>query len=160
MATKGFTKSKPSFESAARGSYLDRLQMDKNFHGRLSAIEKKLNVGTGNSDSKTPVAATPVQAQLAVQAPVSGQISVAITNPEYIVTGPNKVKGNSARAPIIHQIQYSPNPNFIGSVTTLPPSTQNHYLLPTGGKAQYVRMKSSFDGVNYNTAQTSGAVGS
>lgn len=160
MATKGFTKSKPSFESAARGNYLDRLQMDKNFHGRLAVIEKKLNVGTGNSDNKTPVASTPVQAQLSVVAPVAGFISVAIKNPEYIVTGPNKVKGNEARAPIIHQVRYSPNANFIGSVTTLDPSTQNHYLLPTGGKAQYVELKSSHDGVNYNSAQTSGAVGS
>lgn len=148
----GYTRPKPSLVGASMGKDpLQRLAMDKNLDARLRAVETKSGTGTFSSDQQAPVTKPPSQAQVAVTNGGSNLLNVAVTNPELI-----NPKLNPSRTPVLHQIEFSSSPTFSGAVTKLPPSTQTHYTLPTGGKAVYVRLSSSYDAANFNLPQVSG----
>lgn len=151
-AIAGYARPLPSFEGASRGNDpLQRLAMDRNFHLRLRALETKTNSGIFSSDQQAPVTQPPSRSSLAVASGGLNLLTVAITNPETL-----NPKTNPSRSPVIHQVEFSADPKFATGVSPLPPSNQNHYVLPTGGKSIYVRLSSSFDGVTFNTPQISG----
>jgi len=125
----GYTRPKPSFEGASVGQdQLQRLAMDKNFDARIKAVETKSSTGTFSSDNQAPVTKPPSQAQFAVSSGGSRLLNVAVTNPELI----NR-RLNPSGTPVLHQIEFSPTPDFTRGVTKLPPSAQTHYTIPTGG---------------------------
>lgn len=150
----GFTQPSPSIRGAARGNFRDAQAVIESHDARLSALEKKVAGGTFNSQG-APVASPPPLSNLAVSSPMAGQMVVAITNPQYIPgSKPGTARGNAQATAIVHQIDYSPAPDFSRNVVSLPPSTQNHYAIPVSGTF-YVRLRSSFDGHNFNTPQVS-----
>lgn len=148
----GYTRPKPSFEGAAAGKdRLQRLAMDKNFDARLRAVETKSGTGTFSSDNQSPVTKPPSQAVFQVTSGGSRLLNVAVTNPEFI-----NPKLNPSRTPVLHQLEYSPTPNFSRNVTKIPVSAQVHFTIPTGGRSIYVRLSSSFDAANFNLPLVSG----
>lgn len=148
----GYTRPKPSLEGASLGQDpLQRLALDKNFDARLKAVETKSGTGTFSSDQQAPVTKPPSQAQFQVTSGGSRLLNVAVTNPELL-----NPKLNPSRTPVLHQIEFSPTPNFSRGVTKIPASTQTHYTIPTGGQPVYVRISSSFDAANFNLPQVSG----
>ena len=75
----GYTAPQPNNRSAARGTFRDALAKYDQIDARLNAVEGKLSGGAFNQDLKTPVAAVPALANVAVAKAAPGQVTVAIT---------------------------------------------------------------------------------
>lgn len=148
----GYTRPKPSFEGASVGrDPLQRLAMDKNFDQRIRAVETKSGTGTFSSDQQAPVTKPPSQASFVVTSGGSRLLNISVTNPEFL-----NPKLNPSRTPVLHQLEYSPTPNFSRNVAKIPVSSQVHYTIPTAGQSLYVRLTSSYDAQNFNLARVSG----
>lgn len=144
--------------SAESFSMADRAAMRLfflNVTNRLQQVEQTVGRVGFNTDTTSPVNPAPPLAQLHVEAVPGQNVAVAITNPQFINSGtPGKIRGNISRTPTVHALEYSFDPKFKQELRRLPPGVQTHYVIPTGGRRVYVRLRSSYDGVNYNTAQS------
>jgi hypothetical protein len=133
-----------------------RLQFE-GMEGRLSALEQTAGLIGSNTDSQTPRNPVPRNSLLQVVKATAGWLTATVTAPQFVRTStPGKVRGNLSRSPMIHELSYSTDPTFKTNVTTPPISVQTHYQIPTGGSALYFRIRSSVDGVNFNSFQQSG----
>lgn len=72
----------------------------------------------------------------------NGTIALSIQNPLL-----------AANATIYHEVSYSTTKNFSQNVTTLPKTAQTSVVIPAPGQAPFVRYRSSFDGVHWNSHQ-------
>lgn len=143
----GFSSSPPNVDAAARGKFFEAKRMFTHILNRLSSLEKKTAITSFNSDAQHPVILPPTPAQVTVNSPLAANVVVAITNPEYV-----KSANNPLRTPVLHQVKYSTSQDMRGA-TPLPIGTQTHYALPLAGR-NFVQVKSSYDGVNFNSPQT------
>jgi hypothetical protein len=147
MATKATYR--PPQTSIEVFTQTDQQAVIREMRQRLDDLETV--TGSGSSRSSSRIAPTPPRAQLSVVADPTvapGVFNVMITNPEDVPSNPPK---NTAKTPIFHILQSSPNPNFSGNVTSFPPSTQNHYSVTQFGPgARHFQVISSYDKKNYN----------
>lgn len=144
-------------EGAAGGDKQQLRILLEHFQNSIDRLQQSTGSVASNTDTSAPVNPVPVAASLAVSKATTGWLSAAITNPQFLLsTTPGQKKGNLARSPMIHVVSYSTDPRFRSGVTSLPPSTQTHYQIPTSGQKLYFQVKSSADGVNYNQPQQSG----
>lgn len=139
----------------AKNGELDTFARD--VHGRLNLLEAKTGLQAVGLSKQAPVTAKPAKAQLAVSATnSSGLFKVGITLPEF--TSP-AVTGNPSRVPLYHQVQYSPAQDFSAKVTQLPKGHQVYWpVFEAPGSRLFFRMRSSFDGINWNDWTQSPAV--
>lgn len=95
-----------------------------------------------------PTSGTQKQAGLApplasaMAAGANGAITLAITNPSM-----------ASNATVYHEVSYSTVKNFSQNVTTLPKTAQTSVNIPAPGQSPFIRYRSSFDGVHWNSHQ-------
>ena len=142
---------RPNFDAAAKGSD-GRLNQDLHqalitSNSRMEVIERALGIGGLNPDERTKVSVVPPRADISVLShPSSGQLTVSLTNPEFI-----RGRGNPLRAPIYHKVRISPDPTFRNAVTELPPSVQTHWPIKvTPGSKVHIQVLHSYDGVSWS----------
>lgn len=103
-----------------------------------------LNQSTGNNflrpvNASLPAAsAMPPQAKLAVTGS-NGNYTIQVTNP-----------AQAANKTLWHEISYSAVSNFTSGVTTLPLTTATQQSVSAPGASLYWRLRSSYDGKNWN----------
>lgn len=148
---------RPVFDAASKQidgtRNLDLQQALINQDSRIYVIERAFGLTGLDSDKKTKVVIVPPRADFDVEAG-TGQITVSITNPEFIPG-----RGNPLKQPIYHRISTSPDPSFRVAVKRRPPSVQTHWpiIVPSGSK-QHVRVESSYDGRSWTLPITKGPV--
>lgn len=144
-------------EGAVNGDKHQLRLLLEQLSNNISSLQQTAGQIGANTDSASPINPVPARAQLLVAKSTAGWLSAAITNPQFLrSTTPGQVRGNLARSTIVHRLSYSTDPSFKSGVTSLPPSAQTHYQIPTGGMPHYFRIESSVDGENYNQIQQSG----
>jgi hypothetical protein len=132
---------KSLIESAVGGNKEDLRTLLQQF--MLEHVQAHQVTGTNwvNPTSGTAKPSTvPPPPATAVAAGANGTISLQITNP-----------AQAAKATIYHEVSYSNVKNFSQNVTTLPSSAANTVSIPAPGQAPFVRIRSSYDGVTWNT---------
>ncbi|SRR6266851_4193829 len=145
-------KKMPSIEAAASGDVNALRLWLKHLDARATTLEQSTGNVAYNSDTQSPVNPAPPRAQVQVRPATSGILAVTINNPQFLSSSvPGKKVGNFLRAPITHSVEYSAD--GFKTVSSFPPSVQNHYSVPTNGKTLQFRIKSSLDGVTFNTPQ-------
>lgn len=145
----------PSAESFSRAEQQAMRLFYQNVLSRLENVEQTQGRIGFNTDSAAPINPPPPLAKMEVTAHPNQNLVVTIKNPQFVRSStPGKVFGNIPRTPMTHVLEYSSDPAFTAGRTELPPGTQTHYVIPTNGKPVHFRMKSSFDGVTYNTPQS------
>jgi hypothetical protein len=113
------------------------------FMNQLELHNQSTGTAWLNPTSSTQKASTvppPLASAAAVGA--NGAYQVNIANPSQ-----------AANATIYHEISYSPVKNFSQGVTTLPHSAQTSVVVPTPGTSGFIRFRSSYDKVHWNSYQ-------
>lgn len=142
---------RPTFDAAAKGPdgrlNLDLQQALIHHDSRMEVIERALGIGGLSPDKLAKVAVVPPRADVSVATQAnSGQLTVSLTNPEFI-----RGRGNPMRTPIYHKVRYSPDPSFRNAVTELPPSVQTHWpIRVTPGSQLHLQVLHSYDGINWS----------
>lgn len=161
-----FSRGVPNLREAARSPAPG--MVNAHLLNLLTSVTKDvgaLKVRTGaqavDFDKRAPVSNTPGLAGIAVR-PVNGIYTVVITNPEDVVSS-NPLKNNlrnPARTTVLHRLAFSLTSGFggDGNVQYYGPSTQTHWTIADlpATVPRYVRLESSFDGVNFNKAAVIG----
>jgi hypothetical protein len=154
-----FTQGRPNIDGAARGDPEKRL-LYQSFHTRIAEIEKKIGLQAVDPDTQNPVAPLPPLAQVSITAG-SGRFIIKITNPQYIFTTKVIAARNQIRTPIEHLLECSLNTQFDGGgdVHSFGPSSQTYWEITSlGVSKRFWRVKSTFDGENFNKPILKGPV--
>ena len=128
-------------ESAVRGNKEDMRNLLLQFMNQHILTQQVTGTNWVTPTSSTQKSSTtPPPPATASASGANGTISLQITNPSQ-----------AAKATIYHEVSYSPVKNFSQGVTTLPVSANNTVAIPAPGQAPFVRIRSSYDGVTWNT---------
>jgi hypothetical protein len=110
---------------------------------QLTALNQSAGISPVHPTSSTQAAAgTPPPLASAAAAGANGTIALSITNPSL-----------PANATVYHEVSYSTVKNFSQNVTTLPKTAQTSVVIPAPGQTPFIRYRSSFDGVHWNSHQ-------
>jgi hypothetical protein len=151
-------------DAMARGSGTAAYQFAIEVDERIDAISRVLGpLATRFQDnpSVAPVAAPPSSAEFDVE-PLDGKFKVSITNPQDILAQSPQVRrlqiangGNPTLTPILHNLQSATDTNFNNSsgVVDYGVSSQLSYEIHTPNATLFWRLRSSFDGSNWNDWQ-------
>lgn len=145
----------PDYAGAAMGNkHLDSAL--RGLHERLKMVEDKIGLQAIKAGKPGPITEAPPRSLLDVSSNAgSGRWIVTITNPEFAT----RSAGNLSRTPIYHQLEYSTDQGFSKNVTTLPPGHQVYYpIFDTPSQTLFFRVRSSYDGINWNKHTVSAGV--
>lgn len=148
----------PNFSAAVR--HPDQMEnLLRDFHERMQKLEKHTSTQAVSSQKRAPVTERPPRAALSVSGTKGkGRWVVTIRNPEF---GNTAGTGRITPKPIYHHLEYSTDANFSPeSVTKLEPSHQTYFpIVHEPNQTLYFRLRSSYDGVNFNLPQVTSALG-
>jgi hypothetical protein len=153
VPTKLYSRPQPDFQGASRGNRQQLLQTLFFLQNQVNDLKNTTASGTVNSQTPAVISTVPPQAKFSTT--LNGTTAtVEITNPEFDTQKP----GNPNRRPIYHLIELSPYQTFARQVTKLPWTTQTYIPVAPFNPGTYMRLRSSYDGVNSNQAQIANPV--